>query len=270
MLNKQGQFIAVSTGMLLAGHISVRARSYLEHADVIFCLVPHPLIETWLKQINPNVISLQGLYAKGKHRMDTYEEMVSMMMAEVRAGKTVCGAFYGHAGVFAWAPHETVRQARSEGFQAHMEPGISAEACLYADLGIDPGTRGLQHFEATQFLLYDHIPNNRGYLVLWQIGLVGEHTATSLSTNEKRVKIFIEHMLQWYPPDHPVTIYEASILPIESVRQDTVPLKQLHKQTLKLHSTLVVPPAVELKPNQRVLDLLAIEEQDIAKRVVNS
>lgn len=77
-------------------------------------------------------------------------------------------------------------------------------------------------------------------------------------------------MLQWYPPDHPVTIYEAAILSIESVRQDTVPLKQLHKQTLKLHSTLVVPPAVELKPNQRVLDLLVIEEQDIAKRVVNS
>ncbi|WP_417445696.1 SAM-dependent methyltransferase [Kangiella sp.] len=270
MTSKAGQFVAVSTGMLLAGHISVRARSYLEHADVIFCLVPHSLIETWLIQINANVISLQGLYAEGKHRMDTYEEMVAMMMGEVRAGKNVCGAFYGHAGVFAWAPHETVRQARSEGYLAHMEPGISAEACLYADLSIDPGTRGLQHFEATQFLLYDHIPNNRGYLVLWQIGLVGEHTATSLSTNESWVKIFIEHMLQWYSAEHSVIIYEAAILPVEGVRQDTIPLKDLYKQKLKLHSTLVVPPAEELKPNQRVLELLAIEEQDIAKRVVNS
>lgn len=107
-------------------------------------------------------------------------------------------------------------------------------------------------------------------MVLWQIGLVGEHTATSLSTNEKWVKIFIEHMLQWYSPDHPVTIYEAAILPIESVRRDTVALKDLHKQTLKLHSTLVVPPTVELKANQKVLGLLAIEEKDIAKRVVNS
>lgn len=270
MTGKKGQFVAVSTGMLLAGHISVRARSYLEHADVIFCLVPHSLIETWLKQINPNVISLQSLYAEGKHRMDTYEEMVSMMMAEVRAGKNVCGAFYGHAGVFAWAPHETVRQATAEGYKAHMEPGISAEACLYADLGIDPGTCGAQHFEASQFLFYDHIPNNRGYLILWQIGLVGEHTATKLSTNTKWVKQFVEHMLEWYSPEHEVIIYEAAVLPIESVRKDKVQLKDLHKQTLKLYSTLVVPPSVKLSANKKVLDQFTIKEEDIAKRLVNS
>lgn len=270
MERKQGQFVAVSTGMLLAGHISVRARSYLEHADIIFCLVPHQLIETWLQQINPNVVSLQGLYAEGKHRMETYEEMVAMMMSAVREGKNVCGAFYGHAGVFAWAPHETVKRAKSEGYQAHMEPGISAESCLYADLAIDPGSWGVQHFEASQFLFYDHTPNNRGYLILWQIGLVGEHTSTKLNTEPKWVKLFIEHALKWYPPEHEVIIYEAAILPVEKVREDKVLLKDLYKHRLNLQSTLVIPPTTKLSVNDNIIRKLGITETELNKRLVNS
>ena len=32
-------------------------------------------------------------------------------------------------------------------------PGISAEYCLVADLGIDPGATGMQSMEATQFMI---------------------------------------------------------------------------------------------------------------------
>src|SRR3546814_14587936 len=77
----------------------------------------------------------------------TYREMVAAMLAEVRAGRRVCGAFYGHPGVFARVPHKAIAQARAEGFEAHMEAGVSAEDCLYADLGIDPGEVGCQHYE---------------------------------------------------------------------------------------------------------------------------
>ena len=58
------------------------------------------------------------------------------------------------AGVFAQAPRKAIEQARLEGFPARMEPGISSEDCLYADVGIDPGARGCQHVEATQFMMY--------------------------------------------------------------------------------------------------------------------
>ena len=63
--------------------------------------------------------------------------------------------FYGHPGIFAWSPHKVIKVARAEGYQAHMEPGISAEDCLYADLGIDPGRCGCQHYEASQLLFYE-------------------------------------------------------------------------------------------------------------------
>ncbi|MCW9029842.1 MAG: SAM-dependent methyltransferase [Kangiella sp.] len=266
MSKKSGQFVAVSTGMLLAGHISVRSLSELKNADVVFCLVPHPVIEEWLKQVAKKVVSLQSLYAEGKHRMDTYEEMVSMMMKVVRLGKSVCGAFYGHAGVFAWAPHETIRQAQAEGYHAYMEAGISAEACLYADLGIDPGNFGVQSYEASQFLFFNHTPNNKAYLILWQIGLVGEHTAKKLSTTKNRIRKFVEYLMKWYPPNHEVTIYEAQVLPIDKVRKDTVRLDELEQEELKLISTLVIPPAEKLTVNEENLKVYGITASEIAKR----
>src|SRR3546814_9339226 len=80
-------------------------------------------------------------------------------MAEVRAGKQVCAVFYGHPGVFADVPHRVVRRAREEGIPARMELGISAEACLYADLNMDPAQRGVPSLEATHFPVHDRTPD---------------------------------------------------------------------------------------------------------------
>jgi hypothetical protein len=41
--------------------------------------------------------------------------MVDAIMKEVRQGRNVCGAFYGHPGVFALVAHEAIETARSEG-----------------------------------------------------------------------------------------------------------------------------------------------------------
>ncbi|HEX8756304.1 MAG TPA: hypothetical protein VF745_08190 [Steroidobacteraceae bacterium] len=59
-------------------------------------------MELWLAKMNSDVRSLQRYYPEGKSRLETYREMVDVMLVEVRAGKRVCGAFYGHLGVFAW------------------------------------------------------------------------------------------------------------------------------------------------------------------------
>jgi hypothetical protein len=36
------------------------------------------------------------------------------------------GAFYGHPGEFAMPPHRVIETAKSEGYAAHIIPGISA------------------------------------------------------------------------------------------------------------------------------------------------
>jgi len=126
-MKNSGSLVCVGTGMMLGAHISPRSRSHIEQADVVFAAVSDPVVELWLQEMNSDVRSLQPFYAEGKSRHDTYREMIAAILAEVRLGKRVCGAFYGHPGVFAYAPHKVVELARDEGFVTHMEPGITAE-----------------------------------------------------------------------------------------------------------------------------------------------
>ncbi len=134
---KKGRLVNVGLGMTLGSHITPLSRNFIEKADIVFVATSNNIVEQWVQSMNKNVISLQQYYQEGTSRMITYRKMVDVMMQQVRAGKNVCGAFYGHPGVFAWAPHESIKQAKKEGFQAHMEPGVSAEDCLYPNLDIE-------------------------------------------------------------------------------------------------------------------------------------
>lgn len=260
-----GRLACVGLGMMLGAHIGPRARSHVEQADVVFAAVSDPLVELWLQGMNPNFRSLQPHYAEGKSRHQTYREMVEAMLAEVRAGKHVCGAFYGHPGVFAQVAHSAIERARGEGLHAHMEPGISAEDCLYADLGIDPGRYGCQHYEASQFMFYRRRIDPSAYLVLWQIGIAGDRTCRRFSTGPAHYRLLAERLQEDYPTDHEVIVYEAATLPISRPRMESVPLAQLADTPLRMHSTLVVPPALELQPDSGMLARLdAIERAAVS------
>lgn len=258
-----GSLTCVGTGMSLAGQISIYAQSCIENADVVFALMPDAISENWLKTLNADVRSLQQYYAVGKSRRESYGQMVEAMLTETRAGKKVVGAFYGHPGVFAQVPHEAISAARAEGFRATMEPGISAESCLYADLGIDPGSTGCQSFEASQFMFYNHVVDPTAYLILWQIGIAGEHTLTRFETNPERLQILVDKLGQWYPPDHRIVLYEAASLPIQSPRMDWLPLADLPSAETSQISTLLLPPAQKMHPDSAILGRLGIEESDL-------
>ncbi|MBL4660894.1 MAG: hypothetical protein JKY19_11105, partial [Alcanivoracaceae bacterium] len=119
-MKQKGSLINVGLGMTLGSHITPLSRSFIENADVVFVGASNNLVEEWVKTMNSDVRSLQTYYSEGTSRRLTYQKWVELMMTEVRAGKKVCGAFYGHPGVFARAPHESIRQAQKEGYLAHM------------------------------------------------------------------------------------------------------------------------------------------------------
>lgn len=242
-----GSLACVGIGITLGSHISPLARSHIEKAEVVFTAVSDGIVELWLKEMNPDVRSLQPYYAEGKPRPQTYREMVEAMMTEVRAGKRVCGVFYGHPGVFAWAPHRAIKVAREEGYAAHMEPGISSEDCLYADLGIDPGKVGCQHFDTTQFMLFRRNVDPSAWLILWQVGLAGEQTGRRFATGPAYRQVLVDVLLRNYPLDHEVTVYRAVTLPIHAPRMDRLALSQLPKIDLSMSDTLVIPPARDLE-----------------------
>jgi len=259
---QQGSLACVGLGMMLGAHVSPRSRSHIEQADVVFVLVSDPLVELWVQEMRPDMRSLQPFYCEGTSRLTSYNAMVEAMLVEVRAGHRVCGVFYGHPGVFALVPHKAIQRAREEGLTAHMEPGISAEDCLYADLGIDPGKYGCQHYEASQFMFYQRRIDPSAYLILWQVGMAGDRSLARFSTGPAYRKLLVELLAQDYPPAHPVIAYEAATLPITAPRMEELRLSDLVDADLRLQTTLVFPPARAMQRNQVMLDRLALLDRE--------
>lgn len=252
-----GSIACVGLGMTLGSHLTPLARSYIEQADVVFAALSDGIVEMWLERMHPDVRSLQPYYAEGKSRLKTYREWVEVMMAEVRAGKRVCAVFYGHPGVFAWSPHKVIEAARAEGFAAHMEPGISAEDCLYADLGIDPGRFGCQHFEASQLLFYQRRIDATGYLVLWQVALVGDWSLSRFQTGPAYRQVLVDRLGRDYPLDHELIVYRGATLPIEKPRIRRISLRDLPNITLVAEETIILPPARPLEADHAIRAQLA-------------
>jgi len=267
-MTKAGSLVCVGVGMTLGSHLTPLCRSYIEQADIVFTGLSDGIIELWLAKMNPDVRSLQSFYREGKPRTQTYREMVDAMLTEVRAGKKVCGAFYGHPGVFAWPPHKAIEIARQEGFQAHMEPGVSAEDCLYADLGIDPGTVGCQHYEANQIMFYRRRIDPSAYLVLWQVGVAGDQSSARFSTGAAYRQVLLDVLARDYDLDHEVIVYRGATLPIHPPRIDRLTLRQLPQTDLDMHVTLVIPPARALQPDPEIRERLAALDRCSAQAIV--
>lgn len=265
---KQGRLICVGTGMRMAGQITPIALSYIETADVVIAAAGHHFTRKWLQDISKEYICLLGHYSacdeEGKNRRDTYRRMADTILAEVRAGKTVCAAFYGHPGIFACISHIAIADARAEGFHAEMLPGISAEDCLVADLGIDPGRTGMQSMETTQFMIYERKIDPTALLILWQPGLAGELSLKRFDTTPAKLQVLVDKLARDYPLDHPVILYEAATHPLEQTRMDTILLRDLPTASLQQITTLVIPAAFPLKLDQAIIDELnALSETPI-------
>lgn len=245
----RGSIACVGMGITLGAHLTPLSRSHIEQADVVFAALSDHVVELWLQRLNSDVRSLQPYYKPGKSRMKTYREWVDLMMVEVRAGKRVCAVFYGHPGIFAWSPHKVIEVARAEGYQAHMEAGISAEDCLYADLGIDPGRVGCQHLEASQLLFFERNLDTTGHVILWQLGVVGDRSLGRFRTPDAYRELLVERLREDYPADHGVIVYRAPTLPIEGPHIQRMTLGEFVGAEFTGQETLVLPPLHPLKHN---------------------
>lgn len=248
--------VNVGLGMTLGSHITPLSRSYIEKADVVFVAASNNLVEQWVEGMNSDVRSLQQYYHEGTSRMITYRKMVEVMMDEVRLGKNVCGAFYGHPGVFAWAPHESIKQARAEGYRAHMEAGVSAEDCLYADLGIDPGKYGCTHLEASQYMFRNKTFDPSSYLVLWQVGIAGDKSLAKFSTTAQYKQVLVDLLLETYPEDFEIILYECAVLPIDHTVIKKIKLRELASAEMSLKTTVLFPPFKKTTLNHDIVKLV--------------
>jgi hypothetical protein len=240
---RRGSLIVVGTGIRTVGQLTLEAIAWIKESDVVLYLVAEPIAEGVIRYLNPNgAMSLRGYYGDGVHRSQSYEAMVQHILSCVRAGQRTCVAFYGHPGVFAYPSHESIRRARQEGYHARMLPGISAEDCLFADLGVDPAVNGCQSYEATDFLLHVRNIDTSSQLILWQVGVVGDWTYQSGGYNLSAFPLLVSRLCEFYGPLHEGFVYGAAILPGLAPSITRISLGSLTAAYVNAGSTLYVPP----------------------------
>lgn len=220
--------------------MTVEARAAIAAADEVLYLVPDPVTAHAIERLNGSARSLEDCYVEGQQRRQAYARMVDEILGPVRAGHRVCAAFYGHPGVFVLPSHESIATARSEGFEARMLPGVSAEDCLFADLGVDPARAGCQSYEATRFLEERPKVEPRAALILWQVGVVGsaDHSARAQAP---MLADLVDRLRDLYPAAHEVVVYEASSYAGVRPLIRPVPLDRLAAAVTPA-ATLYVPP----------------------------
>ena len=247
-----GSLTVVGTGIRCVSQITFEARTAIEQAEKVLTVALDPLMERWLTQLNPSTESLHSLYRLGVERSLIYDELTERVLQAVRSGKRVCFAVYGHPGVLVYSSHRAIQQARREGFPARMLPGISAEDCLFADLGFDLATTGCQSFEANDFLLYRRVFDPRSALILWQFTLIGESTYTQEVPNVRGLRVLTDYLRRYYPAQHPVYSYEAAQYPLSEPVIEQFPLERLPQTQVPAVSTLFIPPHGEAVADQEM------------------
>ncbi|WP_395647618.1 SAM-dependent methyltransferase [Terricaulis sp.] len=236
-----GSLLVVGTGISLAGQCSAEARRAIVTADTVLSVMGDTLMQQWLESLNPRTRSLEGLYGTAESRPAAYAAMVEEILHEVRLGRNVCAVFYGHPGVFVRPSHEAVARARAEGFDARMLPAISAEDCLFADCGLDPAALGCQSYEARDFFFNARRFDPSAVLILWQIAVFSDDTFTKLAPDMGALSALADLLMQHYPPEHKVAVYEAATLPTEQARIAWTRLDALGSVEVSQASTLLVP-----------------------------
>ena len=258
---KHGSLTIVGTGIQFAGQMTLEVRAHIKQAEKVLFLVSEPVTADWIRDINPTAESLYPCYRQGESRMIAYVEMIECILCEVRKDLKVCAVFYGHPGVFVYPSHEAIKQARLEGYSAKMLPGISAEDCLFADLGIDPAMTGCQSFEATDFLIFKRKFDTGCALILWQIGSIGDLTFSLEPYSTRGLHVLTEYLCQYYDANHPSIVYKAAEYPIFDPGIENIPLSKLPEAQISPISTLYIAPQTQAPLDYEMLERLGIDPQ---------
>ncbi len=231
----------VGTGIRLVAHLTAESRAEIVTAEKLLYLVPDRATARYLSQLNDTAGTLAGFYVPDKPRRAIYDEIVDHTLAWLRRGVRTCVAYYGHPGVLCYPGHESIRRARLEGHQARMFPGVSAQDCIFSDLGIDPGVAGLQSYAADDLVSNRRMVDTRTPLIIWQPAVVGENTANAQPRPDEILRLQ-EHLATFYDLNHEVILYEASLAtPLPEVIR-TMPLGALGQAVIEGVTTLVVLP----------------------------
>jgi len=258
--DRRGSLTAVGSGIKSVAHLTLEAQAHIRAADMVLICAADAVTDGFIRDLNPQIEDLHVYYGQDRPRRETYRAMADRMVWHVLEGREVVVVMYGHPGVFVNPTFVAIQELRDLGYPARMLPGVSAEDCLIADLEVDPAAHGLQTYEATFFItravtIDVHVP-----LILWQVGLVGDHGFNRAGFDGRHLDLLISRLVELYSPEHEVVIYEAAQHPLAHPRVVVRPVAQVQQADLTAISTMFIPPLGAPPPQSDTL--ASLRERD--------
>ena len=254
---KEPRLTVVGTGIKFLSQLTIEAKSYIEQSSKVLYLINEPAIEQWIIKANPNVESLELLYTQHEYRIDNYDAISNYVLSQMEIHENVCLAVYGHPIYLSKPVFIAIERAKSKGYPVNVLPGISAEACLFADLNIDPLDKGVQSFEATDFLLYKKRHIVSSHLILWQVYVIGLLTRPVDHDPIPGIKMLRDFLLDSYDSDHEIILYEAAQYAMFKPIICRSTLGKIAEADIKRLSTLYIPPVAPCAPDKEVAKMLS-------------
>lgn len=255
------QLIIAGTGIKFLSHLTVEVKSVIEKSSCVVFLLNEPAIKNWITKNAKKYISMDSVYFSSAQRVDSYAKIADEVLKYLQEHDDLCFLIYGHPTIFSSITSEIISKVTSQEVNIQMMPGISALDCLFADLNIDPGMSGLQSYDATEFIVYDHSFSVVSHLVLWQIAIIGKteivkNNEININFQKKAVNILLRKLMEVYPSEHQIVLYVASQYPGFPFEAQYLKLKDLNVVDIPRLATLYIPPVRKRQMNIDVCNQL--------------
>eukprot|EP00443_Scrippsiella_acuminata_P001166 CAMPEP_0115319854 /NCGR_PEP_ID=MMETSP0270-20121206/80001_1 /TAXON_ID=71861 /ORGANISM="Scrippsiella trochoidea, Strain CCMP3099" /LENGTH=918 /DNA_ID=CAMNT_0002739601 /DNA_START=1 /DNA_END=2757 /DNA_ORIENTATION=+ len=257
----RGELLVAGAGVRV-NQMALETMQAIDEADLVLFSVADAVTESFLQTRRPDAVSLYGLYSDGKLGDEADIQAAEAIIAPLRLGLRVVAVLFGHPGVLDFRGHRAVAIAKMEGFAARMLPAVSVSDNLYADLGVDPSSPGMQTMEATDILLRARKLDPTNGATIYQVGCVGDPVFHSTGSSNPKFLAFVQQLMSTYNSSHRVAIYVASMRPMDRPIVNVHSLGELASMTREEVqarvagiATMYVPPTHSAPFNTTLDDL---------------
>lgn len=239
-MNRKKLYIA-GTGIKSIAHLTNEVVAAIKACEKTLYLLNEPILKDYVKKLANSSFDLDEIYFSHRKREDAYNAISRYIISELSSHNPIALIAYGHP-FFCSSPFlYTAQKAENTECDIIVMPGISSLDCLLADLKIDPLHLGLQMYEATHLLNSNKLIDTSSNLIILQCGYINvrEHVHTVVDNHS--YSLLKEYLRNYYPNNHSIVIYEASLYPSVPPVTQTCLISEIDSYTPEALATIYIP-----------------------------
>jgi uncharacterized protein YabN with tetrapyrrole methylase and pyrophosphatase domain len=239
--SRQADIYLVGLGMFDLLHLTVETSEILKAACIVYHLSGK---HEQLTGINPRTHNLDGLRWRPGGATGIYDDIAAFVVDAATRNRPVVFAVDGNPMLFSDVSWKIAAAGQRAGLLVEALPGVSCLDVLPLQLGFEPGDLGLQVFEATQLVIYGLQMNPYLSTLILQVGyFFHDVTLPPVRRQPHDFAPLVEHILRFFPEDHPAIFIEAA----DSIGRDTIVFSveigsiDAHRDDIRPGMTLYIP-----------------------------